>query len=90
MPRDQMSDDREGQESEGWVLPYEPVHRCLEWVARAARGCLPRVWHRGQVLGDPVRQRAPESRTGSAWLGPLYSKVICFDVFDEFRGVKNR
>jgi hypothetical protein len=69
------------------VLPYEPVQGGLDWPARAARRC------RGQVRGDCVRQRAPESWTGSAYLGPLesfYCKVVCFDVFTQFRGVHHR
>ena len=83
------SDDSEGEDREGRTLPCEPVHGCLERAMRAARRRVPLTWHRGQVLGHPVRERAPESRTGSACLGPLYSKVMCFDVFDTFRGVKN-
>jgi hypothetical protein len=81
------SDERKGIDREGRGLPYEPVHGCLDWPARAARRC------RGQVPGDRVRQRAPESWTGSAYLGPLesfYCKVVCFDVFTQFRGVHNR
>jgi hypothetical protein len=31
-----LSDDREGEESEGWMLPCEPVHGGLERAARAA------------------------------------------------------
>ncbi len=67
------SDDSEGIDSDGGMLPYEPVHRCLERAGHAARGRLLRAGRRGQVRGDPVRQRTPESRTGSAWLGLLYS-----------------
>ena len=81
------SDERQGIDREKRVLPYEPVHGCLDWPARAARRC------RGQVRGDRVRQRAPESWTSSAWLGPLESfscKVVCFDVCTQFRGVSNR
>src|SRR3989442_11185853 len=52
------------------------------------------MWCTGQVLGDLVHQRVPEPRTGSAWLGPLYSnlvcsKFMCVDIFDKFRVVKN-
>jgi len=95
VPRGQMSDDREGEGSEGWVLPCEPVHGCLERAIRAARRRLPLTWRMGQVRGDPVCERAPESRTGSAGVGLLYSQsvwgqFVYFDVFDEFRGVKNR
>ena len=94
MPRDQTSDDSEDQGSEGWVLSYEQVHGGLERTWRATRGRLARAWRMGQVLGQPVYQRAPESRTGSAWLGLLYrqsvwSQFVCFDIFDAFRGVKN-
>ena len=81
------SDERKGIDREGRGLPYEPVHGCLDWPARAARRC------RGQVRGDRVRQRAPESWTGSAYLGPLesfYGKVVCFDVFTQCRGVHHR
>ena len=80
------SDERKGIDREGRGLPYEPVHGCLDWPARAARRC------RGQVRGDRVRQRAPEAWMGSAWLGQLslYRKVVCFDVFTQFRGVHNR
>ena len=94
MPRDQMSEDREDQGSEGWVLPHEPVHGGLKRAGRAIRGRLARAWRRGQGLSQPVYQRAPESLTGSAWLGLLYcqsvwSQFVCFDIFDAFRGVKN-
>jgi hypothetical protein len=81
------SDERKGIDRESRVLPYEPVHGCLGWPARAARRC------RGQVPGDRVRQRAPESWTGSAWLRPLerlYDKVVCFTVLNQFRGVHHR
>jgi hypothetical protein len=81
------SDERKGIDREGRGLPYEPVHGCLDWPARAARRC------RAQVRGDCVRQRAPESWTGSAYLGPLesfYGKVVCFDVFTQCRGVHHR
>ena len=76
------------------MLPYEPVHGDLERAGHAARRCLSHTWRMGQVLGDLVRERAPEPRTGSAWLGPIYSqfvysKLMSFNVFDEFWGVKN-
>src|SRR5262249_23611004 len=42
--------------------------------------------------GHLVRQRTPESWTGSAWLRQLalYGKVVCFDILSQFRGVHNR
>ena len=81
-----LSDDREGQDSEGWVLSYEPVHGCLKRAVRATQRRLAHAWRAGHELGDLVRERAPESRMGSARLGPLYSKLVysqfvCFDVF---------
>jgi len=88
------SDDREGEGSEGGMLSYELVHRHLERAVRAAWGHLARARCAGQGLGHPVYQRAPESWTGATGLRPLYrqfvgSKFVCFDVVDEFRGVKN-
>src|SRR5262245_26859916 len=72
------------------MLPYEPVDGCLEWVAHTARRRMPLTRRRGQIRGDPVRQRAPESRTGPARLGHLYSKVVCFNVFNlEFMGIND-
>src|SRR5215813_12938829 len=63
------------------MLLYEPIHGCLELPGPAARRRLLLTWHSGQVHGDPLHQRAPESRAGSACLRRLYSKVVCFDVF---------
>src|SRR5712691_4264346 len=59
---------------------------------RVARRRVLRTRRRGEVPSDRMRQRAPESRRGSAWLGPLdslYRKDVCFNVFNEFMGVKN-
>jgi hypothetical protein len=85
------SDDRESIERNGWAFPYKPVHGSLERVAHMAQGCVSLTGDRCQGRGNPVRQRAPESRTGSAWLGLLYSKVVCVNVFKlEFRGVYKR
>ena len=87
-------DDGEGEDREGWMLPCEPVHGCLKRAGHATQRRLAHAWCMSQVRGDPMCQRAPESRTGSAWLGPLYAKIVCsqfvcFDIFDAFRGVKN-
>ena len=84
-----LSDGREGEDRDPRVLQYEPVHGCLKRVVRAARVHLPLIRHRGQVLGHLVRQCAPESWMGSACTGLLYMKIMCFDLFDAFRGVKN-
>ena len=84
------SDNREGEESEGEMLPYELVHGCLARPVRAARRRVPLMGYIGEVLGDPVCQRAPGSWTGSAWLGRLYSQFVCFNGFNQFRGVYNR
>jgi len=89
-----LSDDRQSEGREGGIFPCEPVHGCLERTVHATRGRLARARCVGQVPGDPVREQAPESWTGVACLGALYSQfvwrrfVYC-DVFDEFRGVKN-
>ncbi len=84
------SEESEGAESERWVLPCDAVHGHLERAGCAARGRVPLTWRRGQVCGDLVRQRAPESWTGSAWLGSLYRKVVCVEVFKlKFRGIND-
>src|SRR5437764_14739073 len=83
------SDDSEGIDSEGRVLPCEPVHRCLERAAPVARRHMPLTWRRDQVRGDPMRQRPPESWRGLVCLGPLYVEVEVFDVFPAFRGVNH-
>ena len=72
MPRDPMSEDTEDQGSEGRVLPQEPVDGGLKRAGPTRRGRLARAWRRGQVLGQPVYQRAPAARPGSAWLGLRY------------------
>src|SRR5262249_9996441 len=88
-----LSDERKGIDREVWVLPYQPVHGSLERARCAARRHRALACHRDQVSGDLVRPRAPESRTGSAWLGVLYHlywKVVCFNIFNQFRVVHNR
>src|SRR5712692_4615622 len=76
------------------MLPCESVHGCLYLGtgdrAKGRRAVMPvDVWPRYML-----HQCTPESWMGSARLGPLYSQsvwsqFVCFDVFNEFRGVKN-
>src|SRR5262245_19315560 len=54
---------------------------------------VPLTRRRGAVPSDLVRQCAPESWTVSVDRGlleRLYRKVVCFDVFSDFRGIHNR
>jgi hypothetical protein len=41
----------------------------------------------GQVRRDSMRQRAPEFWTGAACLGPLYRKIVGFNVFKDCWGI---
>src|SRR5262252_128714 len=75
------------------VLPCLLIGRRLERPMHVVRRCVLLPRRQGQNVGDFLRQRTPASRMGSAWLGPLdrlYHKVVCFNVFSQFRGLHNR
>ena len=78
--RSRLSEDGEGEEREGGMLLDEPVHGGLERAARPGHRRVPRMRRRDQRRSDPVRQGAPESRTGSPSLGPLALQGMGFDL----------
>jgi len=83
-------DESEGVGRERWVLPYESVHGCLERAVHPARERLLRARRVDYVPNRPVGQgsQTPEMRVTCLW--PLCGEVRRFDVFNEFRGGKNR
>jgi len=90
----ELSDEREGIDRKGWMLPHQPVQGCLERLAHAAHRRVLLTRRRSEVRSDRMCQGAPESWIDSAWLrllslGSLYSKVRCFNIFVQFRGVHN-
>jgi hypothetical protein len=69
---------------EGRIFPHEPIQRCLKrhYVALTLR--------RGQRCHEPLHQRAPPSRTGTAaltLLQRLSHQVVDSDRCHSFRGV---
>ena len=82
-----------GTNIQRWVLSCQLISRCLERPMPVVRRYVLLPRRQGLKVGDLLRQRTPESRIGSAWLMPfdrLYRKVVCFNVFNQFRGLHNR
>src|SRR5262249_12707117 len=57
------------QRGMGSPVPASPWG--LERAVRATLWRVPMPWPRGQVRSDLLRERTPEARTGTVWLGQL-------------------